>query len=169
MLIRTMEEKEIDNFLGHASLGRIACESDGQPYIADAYFMWSPGFLYSFSAVGQKIQWMRANPRVCVQFEEIKGPQEWTTVIVLGVYEELAKTPEHEDLRKRAYTLLQKRAMWWEPATVRPNTEEAVESVYFRIRMDRKTGRCGIPEGRVTRESWMRRLARRHDSWSAGL
>ena len=65
MLIRTMKEEEIDEFLGRASLGRIACESEGQPYIADAYFAAERGFLYSFSAVGQKIRWMRANPSVC--------------------------------------------------------------------------------------------------------
>lgn len=164
MLIRTMKETEINEFLGQASLGRIACEFEGQPYISDAYFAAERGFLYSFSTVGQKIRWMRANPRVCVQFEEIRSPQEWATVIVQGVYEELTKTPEHEMQRTRAYTLLQKRAMWWEPAAARSDhVEGAVEPVYFRIRMGCTTGRCGVlEEHQVTRENWLRRIFHEH-------
>ncbi len=124
MKIHNVAEEEIDEFLGRASFGRIACESQGQPYIANTYLSAHRGFLYGFSAVGQKIRWMRANPRVCVQFEEIKSVREWMTVIVLGVYEELTNTPEHQQLRNFAYALLQKRAMWWEPATVRPDCVE---------------------------------------------
>ena len=28
-------------------------------------------YLYSFSTVGQKIEWMRANPNVCVETDEV--------------------------------------------------------------------------------------------------
>ena len=58
------------------------------------FFVYDSDFLYSFSTVGQKIEWMRANPLVCVQVDEVVRPEQWVSVIVFGRYEELANTPE---------------------------------------------------------------------------
>ena len=53
---------------------------------------------YVFSTFGQKVRWMRANPQVCVQTDQIENQGEWISVIVNGQYEEL---PEPQ-LRSRA-------------------------------------------------------------------
>ena len=56
--------------------------------------------LYCFSAVGQKILWMRDNPKVCVQFEEIHDKDHWATVLVFGRYEELLDSESDRNTRE---------------------------------------------------------------------
>jgi nitroimidazol reductase NimA-like FMN-containing flavoprotein (pyridoxamine 5'-phosphate oxidase superfamily) len=34
-------------------------------------------------------KWMRANPLVCVETEEVVSPHQWASVIIFGRYEEL--------------------------------------------------------------------------------
>jgi hypothetical protein len=38
------------------------------------------GMLYSFATIGRKVEWMRANPLVCVEVDEIVSRQKWQTV-----------------------------------------------------------------------------------------
>ena len=101
-------------------------------------------WLYSFSTVGQKITWMRANPRVCVEVEEVVSRQDWATVIVMGRYQELTSDAD----RTYAHDLLQRRPAWWEPGyskTVIEGKERPLKGVYFRICIDQITGHIGYP------------------------
>ena len=93
MLIQSMTWQASVELLARAKVGRLACAHEGQPYITPMSFTYEAGWLYSFSTVGQKITWMRANPLVCVETEELVDRQNWATVIALGRYEELPKTP----------------------------------------------------------------------------
>jgi nitroimidazol reductase NimA-like FMN-containing flavoprotein (pyridoxamine 5'-phosphate oxidase superfamily) len=43
--------------------------------------------IYALSTVGQKIEWMRQNPKVCLQVDEIANQSEWMSVIANGTYE----------------------------------------------------------------------------------
>jgi nitroimidazol reductase NimA-like FMN-containing flavoprotein (pyridoxamine 5'-phosphate oxidase superfamily) len=68
------------------------------------YFVYEKDSLYSFSTVGQKIEWMRANPLVCVEVDEVVNPQQWVSVVVFGRYEELLDAPEWQGAREVAAT-----------------------------------------------------------------
>ena len=102
MLIHDLTRQESFDLLARVRLGRLACAYEGQPYITPMYFAYDDNHLYSFSTLGQKINWMRVNPLVCVEVDELIGPQKWASVIVLGKYEELPNTPEHAAYRTRA-------------------------------------------------------------------
>lgn len=136
----------------HACLekfGRLGCARDNQPYVMPVYFAYSAKYLYGVATVGQRIEWMRANPLVCVEVDEISGPQQWKTVIVFGRYEEMPDTPEWQRERVRAHGLLQQRAMWWQPAYVastHSGVEHSLEPVFYRVRVDRFTGRRATPD-----------------------
>ena len=115
------------------------------------YFVYDNDFLYSFSTVGQKIEWMRANPLVCVEVDEVVRPEQWMSVIVFGRYEELVNTPEYQAARAFAHALLKRHAVWWEPAyakTILHGTERPLEPVFYRIHGRQITGRCAIPDQR---------------------
>jgi nitroimidazol reductase NimA-like FMN-containing flavoprotein (pyridoxamine 5'-phosphate oxidase superfamily) len=147
MLIKEMTREASLEFLAHKRLGRLGCARDGQPYVTPLYFAWDRKHLYSFSTVGQKIEWMRANPLVCVEADEFESPQKWSSVIVLGRYEELPKKPEYDEARQVAYSLLQQRPMWWEPAYVRTvlnDGERELEPLYFRIHIETVSGRRAV-------------------------
>ena len=96
-----------------------------------------------FSTVGQKIVWLRANPHACVEVDSIVSPQEWTSVIVFGRYEELPDTDETKETREFAYKLLQKNKLWWEPGyvkTVLHGESRPLVPVYFRLLVEEISG-----------------------------
>ena len=138
-----MTELECSDILRRSELGHLACARNDQPYIVPIHFSFDLQHecLYAFSTVGQKIEWMRENPRVCVEVEDIEDKNHWTTVLIFGVYEELEDTPEDSQARKRAQRLFERRPEWWFPAAAKTDSGEHHAIVIYRIRIARVTGR----------------------------
>ena len=92
---------------------------------------------------------MRDNPLVAVEVDEIENAQHWESVVVLGRYEEIPQTPEIQGERQLAWSLLQERELWWEPAyveTILGGSERPMGPLYFRIRIERITSHRGTNE-----------------------
>jgi len=145
-MIQEMTRQESLDLLARTHLCRLACAQGSQPYLVPCYFAYNNNSLYSFSTVGQKIDWMRANPLVCVEADEVVSPQEWVSVIVFGHYQEL--TSENESERAIAYNLLHKKGQWWEPAylkTILHGTERQLVPVFYRIQVVQITGHRARP------------------------
>lgn len=143
MLIEEMSHPACIEFLERVRFGRLACEQAGQPYVTPFYFVCHQDALYSFSTVGQKVSWMRANPRVCIEADEVTSAQKWISVVVYGRYEELRPEPQYDAERRLAHSLLSERHLWWEPGyarTVIGGAERPLDLVYFRIEIGRITG-----------------------------
>jgi uncharacterized protein len=146
MVIREMSREECLHVLEEDRLAHLACASKNQPYVVPVYLAChrepdGEAFLYGFTTEGQKIEWMRANPLVCVEVDKVANPDQWISVVVFGRYEELPVAPVqnvgrpptrqkvgeryddesiHESVQTSeqllAYELLSERAVWWEPA-----------------------------------------------------
>ena len=148
MLIEEMSRQACIDFIQRVRFGRLACEQAGQPYVTPFFFAYHHDALYSFSTVGQKVAWLRGNPRVCVEADEVESPQQWTTVIIFGRYEELPDSVRYDADRKLAHSLLQQRPIWWEPGYARSlvqGHERPLELVYFRIHIGLVTGHRSRP------------------------
>jgi nitroimidazol reductase NimA-like FMN-containing flavoprotein (pyridoxamine 5'-phosphate oxidase superfamily) len=143
MLIHELSERDCFEILGRGTLGRLGCARHDQPYLVPIHFSFDPDrrCLYAFSAVGQKIEWMRDNPKVCLEVEEITDSHQWTTVVVLGRYLEIRRTPEDAEVRRRAELQFGQRQEWWLPASGRTRAGERGEVVVYSIVIDRITGR----------------------------
>ena len=149
MLIHAMTRQACIDLLTRNRLNRLASARDGQPYITPMHYVYDGNYLYSFSTLGQKITWMRENPLVCVEVDEIISPHDWAIVIVLGEYEELPNTPQYQAHRKRAHDLLKQRPVWWEPGYVKTLLDELprpMEPMYFRIQIKQISGHRGVPD-----------------------
>ena len=143
MLIHELTRQASLDVLGRTHLGRLACSQGMQPYVVPFHFAYQNNCLYSFSMPGQKIDWMRANPSVCVEADQMRREQ-WTTVVVFGRYEELSDTVEMRSERALALGLLQQRPGWWEPGGVKmvqEGRDPALVPVLYRIEIVRITGR----------------------------
>jgi uncharacterized protein len=112
MLIHELTRAQCLEVLMRMNVGRLACARHDQPYIVPVsfYFDGSDACLYSFSTLGQKIRWMRENPRVCVEVDEIADQVHWTTVIVTGRYEEIQAGMHAGGAQARALKLFQQRS-----------------------------------------------------------
>src|SRR5262249_30077100 len=102
MIIREMTEEECRDVLQRVSFGRLACARDNRPYVVPIYFSYDRGRIYGFSTPGQKIEWMRANPLVCLEVDERTDRDRWVSVIVSGRFEELPDTPDYAAERAQA-------------------------------------------------------------------
>ena len=181
MLVDEMSRDECLRELADAPVARLACAAENRPYVVPvylAYFKAADGddLLYGFTTMGQKVEWMRANPRVCVEVDRVSSPTQWVSVVASGQFEEIpnvheqvvGRAPARNSLvgRRRsraaawepaneqllAHKLLEARAMWWEPAsTVRTGIENSerphdVLPVFYKIRLTQVTGYRAQPE-----------------------
>lgn len=145
MVIREMSKEECLQMLAGTRVARLACAREDQPYVVPVYFGYDERdqCLYGFTTPGQKIEWMRSNPRVCVEIDEITANDQWMSVVAVGHFEELPdvltsdrthpRSPERphplsgpvpirtvnylqdENERERAWQVLQSHPEWWEP------------------------------------------------------
>ncbi len=173
MFIHEMTDDECRSALQKASVGRLGCARDNQPYVVPIHFAFDGEHLYGFTTVGQKIEWMRANPQVCLEIDERISQSQWMSVIVFGRYEELPDEPQYEPARIEAHHLLQRHVMWWEPAYMSDAHREGSHSilpVFYRIQIDRMTGHRAtsdiveVPPQDAThlmgKESWVNSIIR---------
>jgi nitroimidazol reductase NimA-like FMN-containing flavoprotein (pyridoxamine 5'-phosphate oxidase superfamily) len=170
MKIQELTKDECVDVLKTATVGRLACAHDNQPYVVPMYFAYREPYLYGFTTPGEKVTWMRANPLVCVEWDKFESSDEWISVIVFGKYEELPDvSPEAtasvsasrpwsrksrpssesaaEQARLQAHGLLHQRWGWWQPAcasAMHRNHGQPLSPIYFRILIERVSGRRAL-------------------------
>jgi uncharacterized protein len=149
MIIREMSPQECRDLLARLSFGRLACARKNQPYVVPIYFTLKADRLYGFATVGQKIEWMRSNPLVCVEADEVPSHDKWMTVVAQGRYEEMPDTPKHAAMRREAQAMLEKRSMWWQTGFAAARTHREFKEqvpVFFSIRIKQITGLRASPD-----------------------
>lgn len=148
MLIQQISEKECREVLTNATIARLGCSLDDQPYVVPIFVAYEDDYLYCFSTLGKKIKWMRSNPKVCVQVDSVSGQSEWVSVIANGEYQELGE-PRYTNERNHARKLLEKRHNWWLNALAERRTQlrdQEITPVFFRVHMTSLTGLRGRAE-----------------------
>lgn len=149
MRIETLTRQQCIDVLSVQRLARLACAKNGQPYVVPIHYAFEGHYLYSFSLTGQKIEWMRGNPMVCVEVNEPGCNREWRSVIIKGVFEELPHLPRFERERGHAWSLISRHPNWWEPGDLKPVSQVAAavpRHVFYRIQIKTMTGRQAIED-----------------------
>jgi len=190
VVIHEMTREECLQVLSEMRLARLACAFKNQPYVVPVYLAYyaSPGAkacLYGVTTLGQKVEWMRANPLVCVELDEIESYEHWVNVIVSGRYEELpepqgldgGRLPARAEASQvssarlgrggetlLAHEVLQAKGMWWEPASTawasrtHRDPSEPFNSVYYKVWIDKVTGHRATRNGRDASTAPTRKL-----------
>ena len=149
MFIHEMSDAECCRVLQSEEVGRLACARNNQPYVVPIYFAFDGNYIYGFTTVGQKVEWMRSNELVCFEMDQITSHNQWVSIVVFGRYEELPDTPEYQCARAQVYRYLGKHAMWWEPAYISQEHRDQPHSltpVFYRIQIEKMTGHRATPE-----------------------
>ena len=142
MVIHEMSKAECSEVLARSTVGRLGCSLDNQPYVVPINLAYEEGYVYSFSTLGQKIDWMRSNPKACVQVDDVASPSAWVSVLALGTYQEL-KEPQYELERAQARKLLDRRHHWWLNALAERQLKsegELIAPIFFRIIIESLSG-----------------------------
>ncbi|HZQ94393.1 MAG TPA: pyridoxamine 5'-phosphate oxidase family protein [Candidatus Sulfotelmatobacter sp.] len=149
MLIKETTEQECRDVLVKATIARLGCALDNQPYVVPLAMAYEADYIYFFSTAGKKIEWMRANPKVCVQVDSLSGQSDWISVIANGEYQELDE-PRYSDERNHARKLLERRHNWWLNALAERRTQsrdQDILPIFFRVKISSLTGLRGLTEG----------------------
>lgn len=148
MRIIPMSQQDCAELLGRVSIGRLACALDNQPYVVPVGFAYERPHVYVFSTLGKKIEWMRQNPKVCLQADEVSNRSNWNSVIVTGTYLEL-REPQYSAQKQHAIERLGEFSQWWKtPFSERRESSDdlSIEPVFFRIDISEITGLRAQPE-----------------------
>jgi nitroimidazol reductase NimA-like FMN-containing flavoprotein (pyridoxamine 5'-phosphate oxidase superfamily) len=149
MLVQDLNKQECGELVTRLGFGRLGCASKNQPYVVPINFAYEPDRLFGFSTAGQKIEWMRTNPSVCVEVDEIVDQENWTSVLVFGRYEELPDEPKYTAMRLHAHSLLEKRTVFWRPAIASSQTRPVDFGpfpIFFCIHIFEMTGHRSSPD-----------------------
>ena len=128
--------------LSRAQVGRLACTRGDEPYVVPIYVACDGRDLYGFATLGQKIIWMRENPRVCLEVEEVADGRHWTTVLAFGRYEELSRPHADREGLATAEALFARRPAFWLPGAAKVGPHEHGSPVLYRIAIERVSGRA---------------------------
>jgi len=127
---------EIDELLRRQRIGRVGSAAVGHVEITPIVYGYDGTAVYGHSRFGRKIQYMRGNPEVCFEVEEIVDPKSWRVVVLHGRYEELSDATDRD--RAMRFILAQAGGGPRSSATA---VERGEELVVYRISIASKSGR----------------------------
>ena len=129
-MINELHPDEIESVLHRHHVGRLACIVAGEPYLVPITYAYRDGVIYGHTLPGQKLEAMRAEPRVAFEVDERWEADTWHSVVVRGVFAELTT----EDDRATALAALH--------GAYPDASRLAGSGALFRIRPTAKTGRA---------------------------
>jgi len=137
MPMRSLLEKERQELLTSARIGRLGCVNDGEPYVVPINYFFEGGSVYSHSLPGHKIEILRSHPRACLQVDDIENDFNWRSAIAYGNFEEIHEPGERRAILRK---LLSHFPLLTPVESTMAQDASAPDSVVFRLRIDRITG-----------------------------
>jgi len=136
-MITRLSEGESRALLRGSRLARLGCIAEGYPYVVPVNYVFDGESFLIHSLPGRKIEALRADPRACLQVDEIEGLLSWKSVLAYGIYQEITNAAE----RERAMICLLSLFPELTPVESLIATDAAAPTpVVFRIRVERVTG-----------------------------
>ena len=99
-MLERLDNEEIEEVLRNNSLGRIGCSDRKKIYVVPVNYVYDGQYILAHSQKGLKIDMMRNNPDVCFEVDEVKDFNNWRSVILWGVYQELSNERSRYDVMK---------------------------------------------------------------------
>jgi uncharacterized protein len=154
-MLGILNTPEIERLLERQIVGRIGC-SDGEAiYIVPISYAYDGDYVYCHTHEGMKINYMRKNPLVCFEVDDLHNMANWQSVIARGMFEELSD-PE---LRIKALHKLHERILpFIASETVQlspdwpfpPEDLNKIPGITFRLRLTEKSGRFEMSDSEST-------------------
>ena len=100
-MISSLTREETRALLSEARTGRLGCIDDGGPYVVPVNYVFHDDRIYVHSLPGRKINALRANPRACLQVDDVQDAYNWRSAIAFGRYEEVTDEAERQWAMRR--------------------------------------------------------------------
>jgi len=146
-MIGALNESQVKGMLCSQALGRLACVKDNQPYIMPVIYTYDGDYIYAQAGVGEPLDLLRENPKVCFETDRYTHLNDWQSVVVLGAYEELDEDGSREAealLARRVFPLLTKNSVHRFGTNVKETPENLTSDGKFcRIKISQMSGSYG--------------------------
>jgi len=136
-MIKTLNDIQARKVIQSARVARLGCIANGGPYITPINYYFEDSCVYSHSLAGLKIAALRANPRACVQVDQVETDLRWRSVLAFGNFEEIVKPSERKEILSK---LFKRFPMLTPVESSLAGDGCSPEVIVFRIRIDRITG-----------------------------
>jgi nitroimidazol reductase NimA-like FMN-containing flavoprotein (pyridoxamine 5'-phosphate oxidase superfamily) len=93
-MINQISNEEAWALLGNGRVGHLGCIANDYPYVIPIHYLVEGNYIYAHSLWGYKVAALRANPRACLQVDQVRDECHWRSVIAYGDYEEVQDTKE---------------------------------------------------------------------------
>lgn len=94
-----MEAREV---LASINYAHLAMAKDNIPYVVPVHYAFDGDQLYVYTTEGKKADIIRVNPEICLQAEDVRDNENWQSVIVEGIAEQVTD----EDMRQKALDVI---------------------------------------------------------------
>jgi len=135
MSISKLGDRDSLAILREGTLGRLGCIAADWPYVVPVNYFFDGKDIYVHTLPGKKLDALRANPRVCLQVDDIKDSYNWRSVIAYGTFEEVS----NEETRENLLTKLYSRLSHMTPVESRL-VKGSKGTIVFRIKVEEVTG-----------------------------
>lgn len=151
-MLGKLDQEEIEQLLRTSLVARIGCNDGEKTYVVPVSFVYEGNSLLCHSRDGLKISMMRRNPEVCIEIDDIRDYHHWRCIIAWGIYEELTEEKDQEyaqqffsELMLRQKTADTAPSPEVQSDRARLDTPEYIPSIFYRIHLQKITGRYEQP------------------------
>ena len=137
-MITRLTLEEARKVLAAGRTGRLGCVHEGGPYVVPVNYVLDGESIFVHSLPGRKIEALRANPKTCLQVDEVNDPYHWRSAIAFGTFEELTDPSE----RDRAVVTLLARFPKLTPVESIPVHDGQSSIIVFCIHVEEMSGVC---------------------------
>ena len=138
-MIEELSPEESQKLLSEQRVARLGCVlKGGEPYVVPVNYLLKDGFILIHSLSGLKVEALRANPKACIQVDDIESFFKWRSVIGFGEFEEITDPAEREEFLSEIMARFPK--LTPVETVIKHKESPPAEMVLFRIRIKRITG-----------------------------
>ena len=134
-----LTQPQIEELLGSEVIARIGCLGDGRVYVVPVTYVYDGTYVWGHAMDGAKLRAMRADPRVCVEVEQVEDLSNWRSVIAWGTFEECQGADWDAGMALLVARIMP--LLTFSPHSPPPDLSGLRRGSVYRIRLDRKTGR----------------------------
>jgi len=140
-MLGELTKREIIDLLESEFIGRLGCHLDDETYIVPINYVYQNNAIYAHSGEGKKLEMLRANPRVCIQFDKIDNMFKWKSVIIWGTFEELEGEERQQVLQGLVLRIMPNTSHTGRNPSHAISPELRDGLIVYRINIEKVTGR----------------------------